>query len=172
MEGRAQQSEDFAAAFEAAFARLQVLLEMACAGDGPWHERAIVAIRRALEFAAAEPDAASLLTNRALAEGVDGVERYERLMGYLASLLEGGRAESPHGTDLPATTERSIAGGVATIIANRVNRGAAEEVPRLLPEMVQFVLTPYLGTVEATYLGTEEAKRIAAGDWPPSQFNR
>jgi hypothetical protein len=165
MEGRAQQPEDFAAAFESAFARLQVLLEMACVGEGPWHERAIAAVRQALEFAATEPDAASVLTNRALAEGADGVERYERLMAYLANLLEGGRAESPHGADLPATTERSIAGGVATIVANRVDRGGAGGLPRLLPEMVQFVLTPYLGA--------EEAKRIAtAADWPSSQPDR
>jgi hypothetical protein len=165
MDRRAQQPEGFVTAFESAFARLQVLLEMACVGEGPWADRATVAIGRALEFAAAAPAAASALTNGALAHGVDGLERYERLMTYLAGLLEAGRAESPHGADLPATTERSIAGGVATIVANRVDRGGAEGLPRLAPEVVQFVLTPYLGT--------EEAKRMAArGDWPGSQRDR
>lgn len=165
MDGRAQQPDDFATAFESAFARLQVLLELACAGEGPWVERAIVAIRRALDFAAAEPGAASVLTNGALAQGVDGLERYERLMAYMAGLLEGGRADSPYGGDLPPSTERSIAGGVATIVANRVDRGRASELPRLVGEVVQFVLTPYLGT--------EEAKRIAtASDWPGSQPDR
>jgi hypothetical protein len=165
MDGRAEQPGDFASAFEGAFARLQVLLEMVCVSGDPWPERVHVAVRQALEFAASDPAAASVLTNAALAQSGDGIERYERLMSYLAGLLEAGRAESPHGADLPATTERSLAGGVATIVANRVDRGRAEELPGLIAEVVQFILTPYMGT--------EEARRIAtAGDWPDSQSDR
>lgn len=167
MDGRAQQPEEFTTAFEGAFARLQVVLETACAGRGPWFERAVGAIRGALEFAAAEPEAANVLTNEALTAGVDGVQRYERLMAYIAGLLEGGRAESPHGDELPPTTERSIAGGVAAIVGNRVGRGRPGELLDLTSEIIQFVLTPYLGTAEA--------KRIAAvvgDDWPRSQPER
>lgn len=149
MDRRAQQPEDFVTAFESAFARLQVLLEMACVGDTPWPQRVVAAVRGGLDLAAADPDAAGTLTTTALAHGADGLARYERLMTYLAGLLEGGRAESPHGTDLPPTTERSIAGGVATIVANRVDRGRAAELPGLHAELVQFVLTPYMGTAEA-----------------------
>jgi hypothetical protein len=157
MEGRAQEPDDFASAFESAFARLQILLETACAKGGPWQGRAIDAIRQALEFAAAEPRAADVLTIGALAQGVDGLERYERLMAYVAGLLESGRAESPHGTELPPTTERSLAGGVATIVANRVQRGREAELPGLTAEVVQFVLTPYLGMEEARRLATRVA---------------
>lgn len=167
MDGRAQQPESFASAFEAAFARLQVVLETACAGDGAWSRRAAGAVRAALELADADPDAADVLTNEALAEGADGVQRYERLMSYIAGLLEGGRAESPHGDQLPPTTERTIAGGVATIVGNRVGRGRRENLTGLTSELVQFVLTPYLGT--------PEAKRIASAspaDWPRSQPER
>ena len=164
MDGRAQQPEDFASAFEAAFARLQVLIEMACASERAWPERATLAIRRALEFAAAEPESASVLTNEALEQGGDGLERYERLMAYLSGVLEQGRAESPHGADLPPLTERSLAGGVATIVANRVIRGCGDELPGLGGEVVQFVLTPYLGT--------EEARRLASSDWPGGQSDR
>ncbi len=165
MDGRAKQPGDFVSAFESAFARLQVTLEMACVSGGPWPERVRVAVHRALDFAATEPAAAGVLTNAALAQGAHGLERYERLMAYLAGLLELGRAESPHGADLPATTERSLAGGVATIVANRVERGRAAELPELTAEVVQFVLTPYMGT--------EEARRMAtADDWPGSQPDR
>jgi hypothetical protein len=165
MDGRGLQPEDFASAFEAAFARLQVSLEMACTEEGPWYERAGIAIRRGLEFAAAEPESVRVLTNEALGQGIDGFKRYERLMAYLADLFKAGRAESPYGAALPRTTERSIAGGVATIVANRVDRGRAGELLDLVPEVVQFALTPYLGT--------EEAKRIAAsGGWPSSQSDR
>ena len=165
MGGRAEQPGDFASAFESAFARLQVLLEMACVSGGPWPERVRIAIRQALEFAAAEPAAASVLTNGALAEGVDGVERYERLMTYLAGLLEAGRAESPHGGDLPPATERSLVGGVAAIIGNRVDRDRGGELDDLVPDVIQFVLTPYIGTAEARRVAT-------AADWPGSQPDR
>jgi hypothetical protein len=165
MDGRAQQPEDFATAFESAFARLQVRLEMSCTSDAPWPERAVAAIRQALEFAAADPAAANVLTNGALTQGVDGLERYERLMAYLGGLLTAGRAEIPHGADPPPTIERSLAGGVAAIVANRVDRERGAELPRLLPEVIEFVLTPYLGS--------EEAKRLATmGDWPGSQPDR
>lgn len=165
MDGRAQQPEGFAAAFESAFARLQVLLEMACVGEKPWPERAALAIRQALEFAATDAGAAIVLTSGALAEGADGAERYERLMTYLAGLLEAGRGESPHGTELPPSTERSLVGGVATIVASRVDHARGAELSGLATEMIQFVLTPYIGT--------EEAMRLAkAGDWPDGQLDR
>jgi len=165
MDGRAEQPRDFASAFEGAFAHLQVMLEMVCVGGDPWHERVRIAVRQALDFAAEDPAAAGVLTNAALAQGGDGLERYERLMAYLAGLLEPGRAESRHGADLPPLTERSLAGGVATIVANRIERGRAEELPGLVPEVVQFILTPYMGT--------EEARRIAmAGDWRGGQPDR
>ncbi len=160
MDGRAEQPGDFTGAFEGAFASLQVILEMACVSGDPWPERVRVAVRRALDFAAMDPAAASVLTNGALAKGGDGLERYERLMAYLAGLLEPGRAESPHGADLPSTTERSLAGGIATIVANRVDRGRVEELPGLTAEVVQFILTPYMGT--------EEARRIATADDRPN----
>jgi len=159
MDGRAQQPEEFATAFEAAFARLQVVLEMACAEPGPWHRRAAAAVRGTLDFAAADPEAATLLTNEALAGGVDGVHRYERLMTYVAGLLEGGRAESPHADELPSSIERSLAGGVATIVGNRAGRATRDELLELAPEVVQFVLTPYLGTAEAKRLAGQTASR-------------
>ncbi len=167
MDGRAQQPEDFATAFEAAFARLQVVLETACAEGGPWERRATVATRSALELAASNPEAAVLLTVEALEHGRDGAERYERLMSYLAGLLEGGRVESPYGEDLPPSIERSLAGGVASIVANRVEHGRGAELLRVIPEVVQFVLTPYVGTEEARRLAT-----VTEGERPGRQPER
>ena len=146
--------DNFAASFEAAFGRLQVRLETACVAPAPWVKRVVEGIRQGLRFAASEPAAANVLTNEAQAHAGDGLERYDRLLRYLAGLLEPGREESPHGALLPEVTERAIAGGVATIVANRVDRGREAELLGLTAEVAQFVLTPYFGT--------EEARRIAA----------
>lgn len=147
--------DDFGAAFEAAFGRLQVRVETACVTPGDWAERVVEGVRQTLRFSASEPAAANVLTNEAQARGADGVERYDRLLGYFAGLLEPGREEGEHGALLPEVTERAIAGGVATIVANRIDRGREAELPAMAAEVVQFVLTPYLGT--------EEARRVAAG---------
>jgi hypothetical protein len=137
--------DNFAAAFEAAFARLEVTLLEACGREGDWPLKVASAVRSGLEFAAADPDAALLLTSEALAQGVDGTRRYERLIAYLEGLLRPGRTVKPESEPLPGITERALAGGVAALVSERLDRGRANELPALAPEAIQFVLTPYLG---------------------------
>jgi hypothetical protein len=60
----------------------------------------------------------------------------------------------PRPRDLPGLTEHALVGGVAALIADRVARGRAAELPAVAPEAIQFALTPYLGITEA--------KRIAS----------
>ena len=146
--------DDFASEFEAAFARLQVRIEEACGIDAGWPDRTAGAIRAALEFSAADPRAAQLLTSEALARGPDGFARYDRLLAYLGELLAQGRAQRIEAERLPEITERAMAGGLAGLIAQRVDQGSEAELPALAEEAIQFVLTPYLGA--------EEAQRVAA----------
>jgi len=149
MGDRARQPDDFAYAFDSAFAAMQVRIESACAGAGAWAERVAAGIRAAFEWAAAEPAAAQLLTNEALAQGSTGLERYERMTTYVAELLEPGREQATHGERLPKVTERAMASGVAMLVAQRLSLGKQAELPALAGEAIQFVLTPYLGSVEA-----------------------
>jgi hypothetical protein len=149
MGDRARQPDDFAFAFDSAFAALQVEIESACADAGGWHARVAAGIRAAFEWAAAEPAAAQLLTNDALAQGSAGFGRYERMIAYVAELLEPGREQAAHGERLPKITERAMASGVAMLVAQRLSLGQQAELPTLAGEAIQFVLTPYLGSVEA-----------------------
>lgn len=148
--------EEFPRAFEAAFARLQVRLEEACAVNGEWPVAVAAAIRAALEFAAADLSAADVLSNGAMAAGQDGIARRERLLAYIGEGLVRGRRLRPHGAELPAVTEHALAGGIVALVGERVATGRAAELPALAPEAIQFVLTPYLGS--------EEASRIAVLD--------
>lgn len=143
----------FASAFEAAFARLQVAAEEAYLSQADWADRVVAVIRAAFEFAASDPSAADVLTSQPLGHGGEGAERYERLVDYWAGLLSPGREHCPGGIELPETIERALAGGILALIAQRVDRGCAEELPELVPDAIQFVLTPYLGT--------DQARRIA-----------
>lgn len=147
--------DDFAGAFEAAFARFQVRVEEVC-GDAPsWSEGIAAAIGATLEFAAEDPSAAGVLTNEAMAAGRDGLARRERLLAYAAEALAPGRRLPGAPQDLPRLTEHAIAGGIAALIAERLATGRGAELPALAAEAVQFALTPYLGAAEA--------KRLARG---------
>ena len=150
------QPDDFSHAFEAAFARLQVVVEEGYAVRGDWPVRISAAIRAGFEFAADNPETANTLTNEAIARGRDGFARYNRLVDYCAGLLAPGRELRPENEQLPEILERSLAGGLIMLIAQRVDQGRAAELRALVPEAVQFVLTPYLGL--------EEARRAAAAD--------
>jgi hypothetical protein len=145
----ARQPDDFAVAFDSAFAALQVRVESACAGAGGWPAGVAAGIRVAFEWVAEEPRAAQLLTNDALAGGSAGFERYERMIAYVAELLALGRDQAEHGERLPEITERAMASGVAMLVAQRLSMSREGELPELAPEAVQFVLTPYLGSDEA-----------------------
>jgi hypothetical protein len=155
--------EDFASAFEAAFARLQVALLEACRRERDWPARAAAGVAAGMRFAAADPAAAAVLTNAALAGGADGIARHERLVAFLGERLLPGREERPEDERLPDITERAVAGGALMLIAQRIDRGGEGELPALASEVVQFVLTPYLGA--------DEARRVAMNARPEDHEN-
>jgi len=158
MDDAAQRQDGFADAFEAAFARLRIRIETACAAQPDWPSAAAAGIRAALAFAADDPAGARVLTTDALAAGKPGFARYEDLISYLCGLLLPGRAERPDAERLPEETERALAGGVAMLVTQRVDLGKHAELPALAAEATQFVLTPYLGI--------SEARRVAAAAGP------
>jgi len=146
MGASARQPDDFAVAFDSAFAVLQVRVESACAKANDWPAGVAAGMRAAFGWVAEEPRAAQLLTNDALAGGSAGFERYERMVAYVAKLLVLGREQAEHGERLPELTERAMASGVAMLVAQRLSMGREAELPSLVPEAIQFVLTPYLGS--------------------------
>jgi len=60
---------------------------------------------------------------------------------------------APEGADLPETIEESLVGGVAWILQLQIRKGEAENAPELLPELSQFVLSPYLGVGKVVNTG-------------------
>ena len=75
------------------------------------------------------------------------------MLSHFGERLRPGRALRPGGERLPEIVEKAMTGGLAMLVAQRLDVGREAELPGLAPEAIQFVLTPYLGT--------EEAKRIA-----------
>ena len=146
MEGVPQSSDDFPAAFSGAVARLQVAVLEACRRHEPWPAKVAAAVTAAVEFAAREPASVQLLAVDALVRRPDGGQRYVRTIEHFAELLRG---EVPSDSRRPKTTEQALVGGIATTIADRMRFGAADELRATVPELVEFVLLPYVGPAEA-----------------------
>jgi hypothetical protein len=164
MEDIGRSPDGFAIAFEASFARFQICVEGACGGRENWPSGVAVAIHAAFELAAADPEMASTLTNEALAAGPDGIARHRRLLAYVAECLIPGRERRPDGPELPQITEQALAGGLVGLVAERVARGGAAELPALAPQAIQFALTPYLGAGEAKRIATSAARPSPRAD--------
>jgi hypothetical protein len=146
MNERSPSQDDFEAAFDAAFPRLQATAVAACPPDGEWPARVAAAIYAVLDFAAADPAAMRVLTIDALSYRPDGGRRYRELIDRFAELL---RAEAPREEPLPTTTEHALIGGIAVTIVEQIRAGMVHRLPESAPELIEFSLLPYLGSVEA-----------------------
>jgi hypothetical protein len=138
--------DDFPAAFSGAVGRLQVAVIEACQEEKKWPAKVAVAIAAAVDFAATEPESVRLLTVEALIQRPDGGRRYVRTIEHFADLL---RIEAPVDERRPKSTEQALVGGVATTIADRMRHGTPSELLAAVPELVEFVLLPYVGGSEA-----------------------
>ena len=159
MDDAGERQDGLRDAFEEAFARLRAQIESACASEDGWAGGVAAGVRAALALAGEEPGAARALTTDALAGGKPGFARYERLIAYLRDLLARGREEAPEARALPAETERALVGGIAMLVAQRLDTGRESELPGLAAEAAQFVLTPYLGVSEARRVARQTLSR-------------
>jgi len=137
---------------------LQRVVDAASKVDG-WPARVNSGLAAFLHYVATEPALARTCIVEALSAGPAAVERYERSIQAFVPLFRMGRKVAPTGEDLPGTLEETIVGGIFWIIYQRIVMGQVEEIEQLLPELVEFSLTPYVGA--------EAAKRTAA-EAPPN----
>lgn len=133
----------FLSAVNATLMEMRVAIEAACeeAADSP--EGAIVAgLEALLDFVAEHPAAAKMCMLEAISATPSSARLYDAAVRDCVELL---RANAPADASLPATIEESLVGGVAWILQLKIRKGEAEQAPDLLPELSQFVLSPYLG---------------------------
>ncbi len=105
----------------------------------------------------ASPDLARLLLSEPFVAGPAISRRYQEEVGRLAPYLREGRELSAEADSFPESTERGLIGSIASQIGRKASGGEAADLPSLLPDLVQFALTPYLGAAEARRIGREDA---------------
>jgi len=132
----------FLSAIDTTVAEMREQVEAACA-EADSREGGIVAgIEAVLDFVAEHPSASRMCMVEAISATPSSARLYDAAMRDFVELF---RRNAPEGTDLPETIEESLVGGVAWILQLQIRRGEAEQASELLPELSQFVLSPYLG---------------------------
>ena len=149
--------ECFAVAFETVMEELRGRIAQGFEQAEDWPGAIRAGIAEMLAFLVAEPALARLCMVEALVAGPVVVERYDAAIQGFVPYFRAGRKGLPQETldNLSPTAEDALAGGMASLISRRIMAGRQDELEDLLPALVEFVLTPYLGTVEAAHLARE-----------------
>lgn len=147
----------FIAAFDVVAAHLRELIAAATeeAGDD-WSAQLIAALRTSLEFFDSEPELARLCLVAPFAATPEIATHLREKIATAVPYLARGRRL--HGGDavLPDSTEDSLIGGVIGQLSRSVANESGPMID-LLPDLVEFGLSPYLGVEEARRLGAEAA---------------
>jgi AcrR family transcriptional regulator len=131
----------FLAAFDFYVAELMSKLEEACeATGGGWRQRIESGLAALLRFVAERPAAARMCLVEAQSATPAASARYDAATRNVVSLL---KRNVPTNSDLPDTIEESLVGGVAWILHQQIRRGEAARAGDLLPELSEFILSPY-----------------------------
>jgi AcrR family transcriptional regulator len=134
--------ELFLAAFDRAVAEAEAQIAEACDGlpGDDWEARTETGLRALLEFIAAHPAEAKLCLVEAPAAGPESAARYEAAFDGFTERL---RAIAPVRPGRPATLEEALVGGTVWILQREARHGTAGKAADLLPELADFVISPY-----------------------------
>jgi AcrR family transcriptional regulator len=145
----------FLAAFDLVHDHLQGLIADAVADVDDWPHRVEAALRVALAFFAAEPDLARLCLVESVAATPRIAIRFREVVLACEPPLARGRAELADPDSLLPGTEDAILGGVVSLATRSIVSGEAENLPALLPDLLEFALGPYLGVDRAAEMAQE-----------------
>lgn len=135
--------ECYQATYSMILEHMRETADKACAGAGDWPTAVAAKLRAALEFFAANPDLARFCLISPQRAGEEMGERYRLAMeAAVAYLCEGMPEEARTPSDAVVA---SLIGGVAALVVRHVEGGNGHTLPELLPDLLEFFLTPFLG---------------------------
>ena len=141
----------FYAAYDVAIERIRERVLSACArhDSSEWPLRIRDGITALMALLESEPPLASLALVEGLRAGRGVYDRYQVAVESFVPLLREGAPDGPGGDPVPPATDEAVVGGVASLLSRRVIAGETADLPGLVPDVLEFVLTPHLGTEAA-----------------------
>jgi AcrR family transcriptional regulator len=143
--------ECFFAAYDYSIEKLQSVVLDACAAAEAeeWPVRVRAGIGALLRLLATEPPLAAILLAEGLRAGRGIYDRYQAAVEGFVPLLRRGAPDPPGGPEVPAATDEAVVGGIASLLSRRTIAGEAAGLAALTPDVLEFALTPHLGTEAA-----------------------
>jgi len=137
------------AAFETELEALRPIVAEGYASEAGWPLAIRAALATILDDFSRHPDVARLLTVEPFVAGPRMAALHKAAIEELVVHLRRGRELGSGSDRLPPTAERGLLGAASSLVARQVLAGEASSLPQLLPDLTQFILTPYLGAAEA-----------------------
>jgi AcrR family transcriptional regulator len=160
--------ECFLATFDEIVEELGRRVGEAYRSGGDFRERLTAGLAVFMNMAIDEPAAASLTAVESLTLGSAGVAHRERASQAFEALLQQSFDHSPSERQVSETTVRAIVAGIRGVTYRRVRSGRAEELPGLVPELVDWALCFQEPDSEATRRAIEASEREPGKTSPPS----
>jgi AcrR family transcriptional regulator len=141
----------FIAAYDTATERIHERVTGACArhARNDWSGRVLDGITTLISLLADEPAIATIALVEGLRVGRGVYDRYQAAIESYVPYLREGAPPAPDGEPVPEATDEAVAGGIASLLGRRVLAGETERLGEMLPDVLGFALTPYLGAAEA-----------------------
>lgn len=149
--------ECFVVAYDTVMTELRKRVRTAFDQEDDWAHSVRGGIAAMLTFLATEPNLARLCMVEALVAGPVVVERYDAAIRSLVPYFEAGREGRSEEvlSRLSPSTEEALVGGMVSLISRRIIAGKTAELESLLPDLVEFTLTPYIGSTDAAKIARE-----------------
>jgi AcrR family transcriptional regulator len=121
---------------------------MLAAGDpaAPWPEQVGDRLAALLDILSRDLAVARFYLTEPLAAGGEIAARYRDAMQLLAETIRPQAGPSDLNVEV---RDQVLMGGIATLVARRLNAGEPNRLPELLPDLTELALAPYLGRDEA-----------------------
>lgn len=146
-------------AFARCSARLERAIEESCDSRQPWAPRVATAIRVALAFAEADPVAAGVVAVPSAFRRYAEPDAFTELVERLAARLRDGAPPTRH----PERTARNVVLRIARQVLLQLEMNPGSPPSALAPELIVFVLTPYVGLAEAQRWAEPDTLKPEAG---------
>jgi AcrR family transcriptional regulator len=141
----AGKDECFLAVYDQIVGEYRGQMEAAAPAGSDWSQRVSAILRALLETIEEKPLAARIALVEVHTAGPAARARHERDLDRVADLLRSGREHSAVSDELPDTLEYATVGGLAWLLQQRIAGGESADIVKLLPEVLEIVVEPYLG---------------------------
>jgi AcrR family transcriptional regulator len=136
-------------AFEATVEEVRRLTAAAAASEREWPDQIRAALAAFLDFVVANPALARTCLVETMTAGRGPMLTYEQALQSFTPSFRRGRDFLDQGGAVPEIIEESIVGGIVWMLHQRILHGDPQEIPELLPTLLEFALAPYLGAKRA-----------------------